>query len=382
MRHVKFSNLLAIVLIGVTACSGVRSPEQQPAEPDAFFREFFNDGEPGGAVLLMKGDSVVFSRGYGLADMVTREPITTETLFNLGSVSKTFVANAILMLEEQGKLSLDDDLYQYFPGFKNPEIAKKVKIKHLLSHTSGLPDNRQVGRDTVYFLTAKDAENWYPVTQADALRFEPGSQFEYSNPAYNGLALIVEKVSGMRWQQFVIDRIMRPSGMMTSTITDGPHPASGVAHAYNRNHNGEWIEDDYGEEPTFAAAGNSGVWSSVEELARYELALQNGTFLPRARVNESRTVQRFENWNGKTRSVSGWSWHEPNVGWSWFINTDSAGHHIVGHTGTQGGFVANYVSMPKEGLLLVVLCNSPRDIKRMSDGALAWMQQSVSRKKD
>ena len=101
-------------------------------------------------------------------------------------------------------------------------------------YTLGLPDNRQVSKDTVFYLTAKDSENWAPVTKTDTLVFESGDRFEYSNPAYNGLALIVEQVSGMKWQKFIEENIFKPSGMNTSTITDGPHPATGVSHAYNK----------------------------------------------------------------------------------------------------------------------------------------------------
>src|SRR5204863_2815075 len=127
-----------------------------------YFSQQFPANEPGGAVLIMKGDSVVFAKGFGIADIHSKEPITTKTLFNLGSISKTFVANAILILQEQGKLSVEDSLIKYFPDFKNKALAKKIKLKHLLTHSSGLPDNRQVQKDTVFYLTAKDVENWYP----------------------------------------------------------------------------------------------------------------------------------------------------------------------------------------------------------------------------
>ena len=175
-------------------------------ELDDYFKQQVPADEPGVAVLIARGDGILFSKGYGVSDMTTKEPITTKTLFNLGSISKTFVANAILLLQEQGKLSVEDSIFRYFPGFRNKKLAQKIKIKHLLSHTSGLPDNRQVSKDTLFYLTAKDAENWYPVTQTDTLVFEPGERFEYSNPAFNGLALIIEQVSGMKWQKFEIGR--------------------------------------------------------------------------------------------------------------------------------------------------------------------------------
>lgn len=324
---------------------------------DKFASSYFPSHEPGGAVLIMKHDSIIFSKGYGVANLTTHEPITPKTLFNLGSLSKTFVANAILILQEQGKLSVEDSLLKYFPDFKSRSIAAKVKIKHLLTHTSGLPDNRHVANDTVFYLTAKDAENWYPEMQVDSLLFEPGSRFEYSNPAFNGLALIVEKVSGMPWQRFIAENIFKPSGMKTSTITDGPHPQHGVSHGYIMNH-GQWQEDDYGEEPTFAAAGNGGVWSSVEELALYEHALQQGIFLKKETIRDARTVKQFSNWNSS---------EPPFIGWSWFIKDYRSDLQSVGHPGSQGGFLTNYITIPDKGILLVVLCNAPREEYEMQD---------------
>ncbi len=244
------------------SCTPEKPHDQLQKKLDAFFTSQFATGDPGGAVLVMKDTTVLFKKGYGVADINTKEPITTKTLFNLGSISKTFVANGILILQEEGKLSVEDSLIKYFPDFKNKEIASKVKIKHLLTHTSGLPDNREVSKDTVFFLTANDLQNWYPITQTDTLEFEPGSKYNYSNPAYNALALIIEQVSKQKWQDFIHDRIFVPSGMTTSTITDGAHPSSGVSHGYAMIGK-RWTEDDYGEEPTFCASGNGGIWSSL-----------------------------------------------------------------------------------------------------------------------
>jgi CubicO group peptidase (beta-lactamase class C family) len=368
--------LLMILLSGCNPRGSADSPVAQAL--DQYFSSQFPADEPGGAVLLINGDSVIFSKGYGLANMETKEPVTTGTLFNLGSISKTFVANSILLLHDQGKLSLEDSLFEYFPTFKNKSIAQQVKIKHLLTHTSGLPDIRNVAADTSHYLTAKDMENWAPVMQSDSLLFPPGSEFEYSNPAFNGLAMIVEQVSGVKWQKFVEDNIFRPSHMEMSTITDGAHPSEKVSHGYVKN-KGIWTEDDYGEEPTFPAAGNGGVWSSVEELAKYENALQTGAFLSLERVEDSRTVKQFDNWKGTRPFGADWSWFipqrydgimKPAIGWSWFVGRTADGSKIVGHTGTQGGFIANYVSIPEKKVLIVILCNSPRDVYALTDSLL------------
>ena len=374
-----------LVVLALVSCSAKRAENQSvAAELDNFFSQKFTSDDPGGAVLIMMNDSIVFSKGYGLADIKSREPITTKTLFNLGSISKTFVANAILLLAERGKLSLEDKLLKYFPEFRDKSIAQKVTINHLLTHTSGLPDIREVARDTVFYLTAKDSANWYPITQTDSLLFEPGPQFEYSNPAFNGLAVIIEKVSGMKWQEFISANIFKVAGMRNSTITDGPHPETGVSHAYVMNKK-KWVEDDYGEEPTFPAAGNGGVWSSVEELALYERALWRGAFLPEKTIQDSRTIKKFENWKGTSPFTAGWSWftpvekdgmYSPIIGWSWFIGSTPDGKKIVGHTGSQGGFLCNYVSIPEDKFLFVILCNAPCDIFGYSNRVMEIVSRS------
>jgi len=332
---------------------------------DAFITQQVPDGGPGGAILVMKDSTVIFAKSLGVADLQTKEPITSQTLFNLGSISKTFVAYGILLLHEQGKLSVEDDLLKYFPTFKNKRIAQKVKIKHLLTHTSGLPDNRAVAKDSVFYLTANDTQNWYPVTQTDTLAFEPGSRYQYSNPAFNGLALVIEQVSGQKWQTFIKEKIFLPCGMTTSTITDGAHPESGVAHGYTRIE-GEWSEDDYGEEPTFCAAGNGGVWSSVEELARYELALRSGTFIGMDLIDESSDIKEFINWSDKK---------PPVVGWSWFIDKTPEGLKVISHTGHQGGFAAYYLSIPEKHVFLVALYNAPYDVYQFRERAISFLNE-------
>lgn len=346
-------NRIALLVLGVlSACSVPTGRQLFSDKLDDFLISQMNGQGPGGAVLVMKDTTVIFSKGYGLADLTTREKITTQTLFNLGSISKTFVAYGILVLEGQGKLSVNDSLIKYFPDFKNKDIARRVRIRHLLTHTSGLPDNREVGRDTVFYLTANDAQNWYPITQTDTLAFAPGTRYEYSNPAFNGLALIIEQVSGMKWQEFIAATVFQPAGMSSSTITDGAHPASGVSHGYTRIA-GEWREDDYGEEPTFCAAGNGGVWSSVEDLMRYELALRRAAFLEAPAIDSSATIKKFSGWTGDA---------PPFIGWSWFIDQTPEGFKVISHTGHQGGFAAYYISVPSKGILAVVLYNAPYDV--------------------
>ena len=348
--------LFAIIIL-LNSCN-TKSPYS--SDLDKIFDSVFKATEPGGAVLIAKDGKIIYEKGFGVEDITTKKLIDNNTLFNVGSISKTFVAFGILQLAKENKLSIDDDIYKYFPDFKDSSIAKKIKIHHLLTHSSGLPDIRNVQGDSVFYLSAKDEENWAPIKKADSLEFQPGERFNYSNPAFNGLALIIEKVSGMKWQDYIKKNIMEPAGMNSSTITDGSYPESGVSHGYlfdGKN----YFEKDYGEEPTFAAAGNGGVWSSVSELWKYEQAIQKNVFLDSAWIKRSRTVYDFSNWKDSL---------PPFIGLCWFI-TKTNNENMIGHTGSQGGFRADYVWLPEKKIFYVILCNTPKPLTAIRSKVLA-----------
>jgi CubicO group peptidase (beta-lactamase class C family) len=346
----RFLFLAVFVPAGLVA----QQTQQMTKSLDSLFQTYFKPGEPGGAALLVKDNKVIYQQGFGIADINTKEPITTKTLFNIGSISKTFVAYGILNLAREGRLSLEDDLYKYFPDFKNAAIAKKVKLYHLLTHTSGIPDSRRVEEEREFYLTAKDAENFAPLKQTDTLQFEPGTKYKYSNPVFNGLALVIEKLTGKKWQDYIRQLIFQPVDMKMSTITDGPHPETGVSHAYFLNDKNQFEELDYGEEPTFAAAGNGGVWSSVEELWKYEQAIQQHKFLNEEWIKRSRTVYPLPQWQDSIAQ---------RLGLSWFINTNP--RLMIGHTGSQGGFISDYCWWPDEKIFYVLLCNIPKPIQEI-----------------
>ena len=318
--------------------------------------QFPEAGAPGGSVLITKGDATVFLANYGVADIQTGERITEHTLFNTGSISKTFVANGILLLHQQGKLSIDDPILKYFPDFDHPELVKDVTIKHLLSHTSGIPDIRKIKEEREFYLTAKDTQNFEPLKRVDSLLFQPGEEFRYSNPAYNGLALIIDKVTGEPWQKFIKKNIYLPSGMVNSKLQDGPEPQTGVAHGYYFKE-GQFHEYDYGEEPTFAASGNSGVWSSVRELSKYKKAIQNGLFLDKELLKQSRIIWQPQKWRLDKK---------PFIGYSWYIGKDTFLYKpnpydasFVYHTGGNAGYRSYYIEIQEYDILIVALFNQP-----------------------
>lgn len=357
MNKILFLSLCLIIVSFKSEQSGNNIEK----EFDALFKKEFTTDEPGGSVLVMKGDNTIFLNSYGVEDLSTGKKITENTVFNTGSISKTFVANGILILHEQGLLSLDDNIYTYFDDFENKDIAENVTIKHLLSHTSGLPDLRNVYSNEDYYLTAKDEENFEPLKSAENLNFESGSKFQYSNPAYNGLALIIEKVANQEWQSFIADNIFKPSNMMESKITNGSYPQTGVAHAYVKDPKGRFVENDYGEFPTFAAAGNGGVWSSVLDLAKYEKAIRSNAFLSKGLTEESRSMFRPSNWSEDENPFVGYSWF---LGEDWLFENANFNVDLVYHTGSQGGFRAFYITIPEKDILFIGLFNKP--IKKFS----------------
>jgi len=331
---------------------------------DSIFRSYFKPTEPGASIILVQDGKEIYKSAIGIADIENAESITPTTLFNLGSISKPIVAMGILRLASENKLSLEDDLLKYFPDFLNKEIARRVKIYHLLTHTSGLPDSRKVKEEFEFYLTARDEENFSPLKKTEKLEFDPGTAYKYSNPAFNGLALIIEKVSGMKWQSYIKKIVFKPAGMKTSTITDGPHPITDVAHAYVKNRSGGFDELDYGEEPTFAAAGNGGVWSSVEELWLLEQAIQNNLILSPEWTKKSREIYDLKNW--KTKEPS-------RLGLSWFV-TREMNAEMIGHTGSQGGFISDYVWIPEKKIFYALLCNTPMPILEIREKILATMK--------
>ena len=321
--------------------------------------------DPGFALKIFAHDSLVMESYEGVEDIHTAKHIDANSLFNIGSISKTFVAYGILNLAAQGKLNLNDSLIKYFPNFKNPELGKKVKLYHLLTHSSGLPDNRRIKQDSVFFLTADDEQNWAPILQNDSFHFDPGTRYEYSNPAFNALALIIQQVSGFKWQDYIKIKVFGPSHMIHSTITDGSLPDSGVTHAYVPIMNHQWQELDYGEEPTFNASGNGGVWSSVNELYKYEQAIREDQFVSKETRQKSRTAYPLNDWKDSTPS---------QLGLSWFVSKYE-GHDMYSHTGSQGGFTSDFVSIPDVGYFYCILSNTPVDINKTREKVLQYSKE-------
>ncbi|SFN53046.1 CubicO group peptidase, beta-lactamase class C family [Chryseobacterium oleae] len=359
--HLRFkliSGLLFIFSIQMP-CFAQSREELLKSKLDSAFSELFKADEPGGAILIQQGNKVLYENSFGLADLKTKEKFTTKTVANLGSITKTFVSYGILMLQDRHKLSTDDNLLKFFPDFKNKDIASKIKLRHVLTHSSGLPDLRHVEKDSIFYLTAKDEENFRPLKSADSLEFEPGTKFKYSNPAYNGLALVIEKTSGMKWQRFIGENIFKSAGMKSSRITDGSYPEKNVAHGYILKDK-VYTEYDYGEYPTFTAAGNGGVWSSIEDLKKYITAINQCKFTNCSVIEASKTLYKPEQWNGKKPVYHTGTWF---VHKGFYADTPTEENvKVIEHSGDQGGFKSHLIMIPEKNISIVWLTNNNKFI--------------------
>ena len=187
---------------------------QTPALPDAVDRfvraELARQRIPGMSVAVLRGDSVLLARGYGFANLEHRVPATDSTVYAVGSLSKQFTAAAIVLLSQQGRLRLDDPITRYLP--EGSAVWSAVTIRHLLTHTSGIP------QDTTLDWRRDYSESELVRSAAQPLQFEPGELESYSSTGYALLGVIIHRVTGVSWGDFVRDQIFRPLGMRTARV--------------------------------------------------------------------------------------------------------------------------------------------------------------------
>ena len=204
--------IYGVVVISFASCksSGMLMKEKSI---DDIMSAYQSSDKPGASVLVFKDDKIVFKKGYGVSNVSTQEKITQNTNFRLASVTKQFTAMSILLLVQKGRIKLEDPLTKYFPSF--PAYGKDIKIKHLLTHTSGLMDYEDLMPAT-QVMQLHDTNCLQLMYKANGLYFAPGAQYKYSNTGYAILALIVEKISGQDYGLFLKENIFKPLKMKNS----------------------------------------------------------------------------------------------------------------------------------------------------------------------
>ena len=317
---------------------------------DAIFKDF-RPTDPGGAVVVARGDSIIFSAAYGLADVEHRVAITPETSFRLASVTKQFTAAAILTLRQTGRLALDDKLGALLPG--TPAYARDVTVRQLLTHTSGVPDYEPLlGNGKGPPIHDRDVLDL--LRRAKALHFAAGTSWRYSNSGYALLALIVERVSGESFPAYLRRHLFDAAGMANAVAhVEG---ADTVAHrAFGYSAPGHvWNRTD--QSRTSAVLGDGGIYASAVELARWSISLDHNAVLTADSFGEATTPVRLS--SGASTSY----------GFGWFLDSHR-GHIRQRHEGDSIGFRTAIQRYPDRRLTVIVLVNrGAAPIDALSDG--------------
>jgi len=342
MKTLTLIPLSITLLFMITSCSTPKTPDQIALEQiDSLFTSLYPANEPGAAVLILKGDSIIFEKGYGLADLQTQTPVDVNTFFNIASVSKQFSGVALMMLQEEGKLSLDDPVQKFFPKFKAP-FFKEITLRHLLSHTSGLPDSRP-RHDRNFVLTATDEASYAYLETLKTLNFAPGSAYEYMNPTFQLMYTIIEQCSGQSFDDFMRERIFTPAGMLQATYFEEGKEIPHMAHGYETDQEGVWRECDYGETSFFATKADGGLYTSVREFVLWEQALRNNTLIPNYIKEEAHSAKI----NIPEIPYTGY-------GYGWFIEEKPGFPKKVYHTGNNGGFQIFAGTFPEQQILVLI----------------------------
>ena len=317
---------------------------------DAIFKDFRRDA-PGAAIVVARGDSIIFSAAYGLADVERGVATTPETSFRLASVTKQFTAAAILTLVQGGRLTLDDKLGSLLPGA--PAYARDVTVRHLLTHTSGLPDYEPLlgNRDGPQI---HDRDVLTLLQHAKALYFAPGTSWRYSNSGYALLALVVESVSGESFPAYLRDHVFNPARMPTAVAhVEGADTLAHRAYGYSVAAN-TWKRTD--QSRTSAVLGDGGIYASAVELARWSASLDHNAVLNAESFRQATTPVRLS--SGASTSY----------GFGWFLDFHR-GHIRQRHEGDSIGFRTAIQRYPDQRLTVIVLVNrGAAPIDALSDG--------------
>lgn len=312
-----------------------------PAGVDAYVRGVMEKRHvPGASVAVVRDGKVVLSKGYGLANVELGVPATPDTVYQLASVTKTFTATAVMTLVKEGKLSLDDRITVRLPGL--PKAWEGVTVRHLLSHTSGIKSYTSV-KD--FGKTAR--KDYAPreiiaLVAGEPLEFPPGEKWAYCNTGYFLLGMLVEKVTGKPYGEFLADRVFRPLGMTHTRANDLRAVIPGRAQGYEWDgkglRNGEYVS------PTQPFAAGMLV-SSVSDLVKWDAALTGNALLDKSSQKLMWTPTRLGG-GGEAGYGLGWATGRVN------------GHRLVSHGGGIPGFSTEFAHYPDDRLTVIVLTNA------------------------
>ncbi len=327
---------------GRGAPPGTPATQALPARIDALFARFAQGISPGCAVAVVEGGRVTFARGYGYANLERRVPIDPRTVFDIASTSKQFTAACILLLAQRGRLSLDDDVRRYVPELPAPPDGAVVTLRHLLYHTSGLPDYIELLSQSGKHLLDEtgDADALGVLAAHPALEFRPGSNFHYSDSGYFLLSLVVKRATGQTLRQFAATNLFAPLGMRDSEFLDDErHAAPRRAAAYAAD--GDGFRRD---ESNWNQVGDGAVNTTVLDLARWDDNFYTGAVGGKRLIDALMTPGTLD--NGHPLSYAGG-----------LTLDEYRGRRRVRHAGNWVGYSAELMRFPDRRLSVITLCN-------------------------
>jgi len=295
---------------------------------------------PGLSAAVVRGDRLVWAEGFGLADVENRVPARADTVYRIASLSKPITATALLQLAEHGVVDLDAPVQRWVPSF--PEKRAPVTLRQILTHTSGIRHYRQ-GEFVQHRHYASVVEA-LAIFEDDPLLFEPGSRYEYSSHAYNLLAAVVECASGLDFGAYLRERIFEPAGMADSRLDEAGALVDRRARPYEKASTpGRWRNAPAADLSSKWAAG--GMLSSVLDLARFHVALDEGRLLRPEMLDEMYAEHRLDDGT------------PTGYGLGWAVARDEAGRQLVGHAGGGTGASSFLMRVPETGEAVAILAN-------------------------
>ncbi|MCP4656536.1 MAG: serine hydrolase [bacterium] len=350
-RTARLAFVVSIAFALLASLVGAETPGDLTAELDRIFADACPADEPGAAVIVTRDGKTILRKAYGMADLELGVALEPDMVFRLGSITKQFTAVAILMLEQEGKLKVSDDVTRHLPGY--PTHGKTITIEHLLTHTSGIPSYTSLPGWMEKAREDLTVDELIAFTKDLPLEFDPGSRFRYNNSGYILLGAIIEAVSGMDYASFVEQRIFGPLGMDHSDYGSNSRIIPRRARGYHRDQGG-YVNAPYLSMTQPYSAG--ALLANVDDLARWDAALYTDTLLPPAAL--ARAWKPYQLADGESAGY-GYGWQVGSLG----------ERPVISHGGGIFGFATMAIRLPEERIYVAVLSNIPGD--RPDPGGLA-----------
>jgi CubicO group peptidase (beta-lactamase class C family) len=319
---------------------------------------------PGLSYAIVLDGKIIDSGALGLANVGLNVPVTLNSKFNIGSIGKTFTATSIMLLQRDGKLSINDPVNTYFDSL--PANWNTITIKHLLTHTSGIRDYCQdhpgyplIGGVTGEGLEERKKEiselQFIKLVTTDPLNFTPGERFAYSNSNYFLLGFIIQKVSGQSLPEFMNERLFTPSGMTETMRENVPVIVPDRATGYNLNDSNKLINGAYISN-FYSSQGDMGIITTAKDLTKWIIALESGKILDKESLRQMWTPFKLKSGFEPMDAFGSYSYGY-SYGLGWELNCHN-GYIEIGHGGDfMNGFSAKFVHFPEKKLTVVVLTN-------------------------